>query len=91
MRRAALLLLCSFFVSGASLPLQSADETFVPLFNGKDLSGWVNVNCAPGTFTVKEGIIVSTGIPTGVIRTEKQYENFIIELEWRHMRPAGNA
>ncbi|MFN0056445.1 MAG: DUF1080 domain-containing protein, partial [Planctomycetales bacterium] len=42
-------------------------------------------------FTVKEGIIVSTGIPTGVIRTEKQYENFIIELEWRHMRPAGNA
>jgi hypothetical protein len=66
-------------------------DGFVSLFNGKDLSGWVPVNVAPNTFTVKEGIIVSTGIPTGVMRTERQYENFIIELEWRHMKSRGNA
>src|SRR4029453_10786956 len=53
--------------------------------------GWVNVNCAPRTFTVREQLIVSTGLPTGYMRTEKQYENFVIELEWRHMKPAGNA
>jgi hypothetical protein len=63
----------------------------VPLFNGKDLSGWVPVNVAPKTFTVQDGIIVSTGIPTGIMRTERHYENFIIELEWRHMQPGGNA
>ena len=28
------------------------DDGFQPLFNGKDLSGWANVNCAPDTFTV---------------------------------------
>jgi hypothetical protein len=66
-------------------------EPFVPLFNGKDLSGWVNVNCAPDTFTVRDGIIVSTGKPTGVLRSAKQYENFVVELEWRHMKPEGNA
>jgi hypothetical protein len=66
-------------------------EGFVPLFHGKDLSGWVVVNVAPGTFTVKDSIIVSTGKPTGVIRTERQYENFIIELEWMHLKPGGNA
>jgi hypothetical protein len=77
-------------VSRADEPKPDA-EGFVPLFNGKDLSGWVIVNVAPGTFTVKDGIIVSTGKPTGVIRTEKQYENFIIELEWNHIKPAGNA
>ena len=67
------------------------DEGFVPLFNGRDLSGWVNVNCAPNTFTVRDGMILSTGVPTGVMRTDRQYENFIFELDWRHMRPKGNA
>jgi Domain of Unknown Function (DUF1080) len=66
-------------------------EKFVPLFNGKDLAGWVPVNVAPNTFTVKDGLIVSTGKPTGTLRTEKMYENFILELEWRHMVAGGNA
>ena len=26
---------------------QAPDDGFVPMFNGKDLTGWVNVNCAP--------------------------------------------
>ncbi|MCY2953911.1 MAG: DUF1080 domain-containing protein [Planctomycetota bacterium] len=76
----------------ASASPGSDEETgFIPLFSGKDLAGWVNVNCAPGTFTVRDGIIVSTGIPTGVMRTAKQYENFILEVEWRHMKAGGNA
>src|SRR4029079_15975763 len=56
-----------------------------------DLSGWINVNCAPGTFSVRDEMIVSTGIPTGFMRTDRQYENFVLELEWRHLHPAGNA
>ena len=67
------------------------DAEFTPLFNGKDLDGWVNVNCAPETWAVREGMIFCTGIPTGVLRTEKMYENFILELEWRHMKKGGNA
>ncbi len=64
---------------------------FQPLFNGHDLSGWVNVNCAPETWSVKGGVIACTGVPTGAMRTEKQYENFELELEWRHLKPGGNA
>lgn len=76
----------------ANLALPAAETgSFVPLFNGQDLSGWVNVNCAPGTFTVRDGIIVSTGKPTGVIRTTQHYENFILELEWKHIHEGGNA
>jgi hypothetical protein len=67
------------------------DLSFTPLFNGKDLAGWVPVNVAPDTFTVRDGIIHSTGVPTGIMRTERQYENFVIELEWMHEKPAGNA
>ena len=68
-----------------------AEEGFTPLFNGKDLSGWVNVNCAPETWTVREGMLHCDGVPTGALRTERQYENFILELEWRHLVPKGNA
>ena len=50
---------CAILLMGG---LASGDEEgFVPLFNGRDLSGWVIVNVAPSTFTIKEGIIVSWG------------------------------
>jgi len=71
--------------------LNEENIEFVPLFNGQNLDGWVNVNCAPETWTVRDGIIVCSGIPTGVLRSEKQYENYILELEWRHMKEGGNA
>ena len=81
---AALLLLAP-----GPLCFADADDGFVPLFNGQDLSGWVNVNCAPDTFTVQDGMIVTTGIPTGVLRTDRQYENFILELDWKHIVPGA--
>ena len=67
------------------------DDGFTPMFNGRDLSGWVNVNCAPETWSVHDGMIACTGTPTGALRTEKQYENFIMEVEWRHLKSGGNA
>ena len=64
---------------------------FTPLFNGKDLSGWVNVNTADDTWSVRDGLLVCTGHPIGVMRTEKQYENFLLHIEWRHMEAGGNS
>ncbi len=69
----------------------SQESDFVSLFNGTNLDGWVNVNCAPETWSIKNGMIHCSGVPTGALRTEKQYENFILELEWRHLVPGGNA
>ncbi len=66
---------------------------FVPLFNGKDLTGWVNVNCAHSTFRAEDNEIVTNGRPTGFLRTAKQYENFILEMEWMHVNKTevGNS
>jgi hypothetical protein len=76
----------------ASLPCGHTGEPgWTPLFNGKNLNGWINVNGAPNTYTVRDGMIVTTGVPTGVLRSAKQYENFILELEWMHVKPKGNA
>ncbi len=67
------------------------DDGFVPMFNEKDLSGWVNVNCDKSTFYVKDGEIITTGKPTGYLRTPKQYENFIAEFDWMHIPPKPGA
>lgn len=64
---------------------------FRDLFNGKDLSGWINVNTNPDTWRVRDGLIICSGHPIGVMRTEKEYENFILHVEWMHMEPGGNS
>ncbi|MCC6365964.1 MAG: DUF1080 domain-containing protein [Bryobacterales bacterium] len=64
---------------------------FRDLFNGKDLRGWINVNTNPDTWKVKDGLLVCSGHPIGVMRSEKQYENFILHIEWMHMEPGGNS
>jgi hypothetical protein len=90
------------WLSGLLLPLlvvalaaaaddKKDEEGFVPMFNGRDLSGWVNVDCAPSTFYVKDGEIITTGKPTGYLRTDKQYENFIAEFDWMHVPATPGA
>src|SRR6202165_5304319 len=78
---------------GVAASFQAGEKVdgFVPMFNSQDLTGWVNVNCAPGTFFVKDGMVITTGKPTGYLRTEKQYENFIADFEWMHVPPAPGA
>ena len=76
-------------LSAQAEPTQAA--AFVDLFNGKDLTGWVDVNTSPETWRVEDGLLICTGLPIGVMRSEKQYENFILHVEWRHMEPGGNS
>lgn len=91
MKRLATTFLCAFlFHLGAHAePTQAG--AFVDLFNGKDLSGWIDVNTSPETWRVEDGLLKCTGLPIGVMRSEKQYENFILHVEWRHMEPGGNS
>lgn len=75
----------------AALFAQGLPDGFTPAFNGKDLSGWVPVNVAPETFTTSDNMVVITGVPTGYMRSPKMVENFVLECEWRHMKPGGNS
>ena len=82
----AVVLLCASVCTAADEILQVRN-----LFNGKDLSGWVNVNTAKDTWSVKDGTIICTGQPIGVMRTDRQYENFILQLESKHLTAGGNS
>ncbi|MEO0416234.1 MAG: DUF1080 domain-containing protein, partial [Verrucomicrobiota bacterium] len=80
-----------------TVPIPSFEETrpdpgFVDLFNGKDLSGWIDVNTSPKTWSVNEKKhLVCKGQPIGVMRSDRMYENFILIIEWRHMEAGGNS
>ncbi len=69
---------------------ESAHE-WQSLFNGKNLDGWIDVNTSEDTWYVRDQMIICSGQPIGVMRSAKQYENFIMEVEWRHMEAGGNS
>jgi hypothetical protein len=74
----------------AALP--AAEEGFTPLFNGKSLDGW-EVD-TPGLWSVREGMIVGRhgGLKwNDFLRTRKNYENFILKLEFRLVGGVGNS
>jgi hypothetical protein len=52
---------------------------------------WKNVNTDPDTWHIRNNILVCSGHPIGVMRSEKQYENFILHIEWKHMESGGNS
>src|SRR5487761_296091 len=54
-------------------------------------SDFVNVNCAPDTWSWKDGVIHCTGRPVGVIRSQKPLTNFELVVEWRHLQSGGNS
>ncbi|MEO8128879.1 MAG: DUF1080 domain-containing protein [Bryobacteraceae bacterium] len=64
---------------------------FTDLFNGQDFGGWIRVNTDESTWSVKNGILICSGHPIGVMRTVRQYENFILHVEWKHIEPGGNS
>jgi hypothetical protein len=93
MKRIALTAPLGALLLSAAAGRAAADPVpqFRDLFNGRDLSGWVNVNTADDTWSVRDGVLVCSGRPIGVMRSDKQYENFILHVEWKHIEPGGNS
>ncbi|HWA77567.1 MAG TPA: DUF1080 domain-containing protein [Polyangiaceae bacterium] len=72
----------------------AAEPTFTPLFNGKDLSGWVQV--LDSKWVVENGALVGRQDPAGRregeswLITEKDYGDFILKLKFR-ITQGGNS
>ena len=65
----------------AAIPMRAEDA--IPLFNGKNLDGWVQRG-GKAKYTIEDGVIVGTtvkGGPNTFLCTEKKYGDFILELE----------
>lgn len=79
---------------------EKKDEPIVPksktmLWNGKDFAGWKLFVPDPShdvtkTWSIKDGILRCEGRPAGYMRTEKDYANYLIHVEWRWPGDGGN-
>lgn len=97
MRSLTIALCCCMVLS----PLCQADESAEPrrAFIDGTGPGWqelgeedfVNVNTDDDTWSFKEGTIHCSGTPIGVTRSQKQYKNFELVVQWRHLKSGGNS
>jgi hypothetical protein len=84
-----------FFILGS---LNLANAQSVSLFNGQDLSGWhVDVpemdedSSVESPFLVRNGLLVSMGTPPGHLITDKVYQDYRLEVEYRFAGEPGNC
>jgi len=63
----------------------------VRLFDGTSLDGWVfSSDAVKEAFSVKDGVLATTGRPVGYVRTEKDYTDYVLRVQLRHVQP-GNS
>lgn len=82
-RRMKKLILCALCV--AAIAQVRAQEKWEELFDGKTLTGWTRMG-GKADFRVIDGTIVGTtapDTPNSFLCTEREYGNFILELEFR--------
>ena len=69
---------------------KAADEGYLSLFNGKDLTGWVYGGKPSGKgYQVKEGVLYCTDHDGGNLFTEKEYADFSFRFDFK-MEESGN-
>ncbi len=81
---------------GLFFVLNSCSTKTTQLWNGEDFSGWgfvleddsVDVS---EVWTIQEGVIHCTGIPNGYMRTDLEYSNYILYLDWRWPENESNS
>ncbi|ALL06571.1 hypothetical protein AQ505_14320 [Pedobacter sp. PACM 27299] len=83
MKTKPVLLLAALLWAGSPVGLQAQTQKWQSLFNGKDLQGWKQLN-GQAKYEVVNGEIVGTTVPdqpNSFLTTEKNYGDFILELE----------
>jgi len=66
-------------------------DGWFPLFNGVDLTGWKATGGHPEAFYVKDGVIECDGSGGGWLKTDKQFENFILRIEYKLSKGANSG
>ncbi len=93
MRTLSLVLTLSL-LTGAAVALAADDkappEGYVPLFNGKDLSGWKVLGGKLEAWGAEDGLLFVKGGGGGWLMTEKEYSDFELRLQFKLPR-AGNS
>jgi len=69
----------------------AAEPGFVPIFNGKDLSGWTLHGGSGRGYLVEDGKIVCPADGGGNLFTVKEHANFVLRFEFRLEEASNNG
>ncbi len=96
----ATILVTMIVLASATEMSEKQNQPIVPidkmmLWNGKDLTGWKpftnNANAdVTKTWSVGNGVIRCAGKPAGYMRTDSDYANYLLHVEWRWPEKGGN-
>ncbi len=75
----------------AETPIQAIIDDTQPGWRALTAEDFTKVNSADDTWTWKDDLLICTGTPVSVMRTQKIYRNFEMVVEWCHQKPAGNS
>jgi len=73
----------------AGLSAEEIKEGFIPIFNGKNLDGWVGVAGSTDSYYVEDGVLICKEEGREHIFTEKEYADFVLRLQIK-LAPDGN-
>ena len=85
--RRLLLVICCLAIAAAVAPAALAEP--IPLFNGKDFTGWKRFidprrKADPDQiWKIQDGVIICDGSVNGYLITTKEYGNYVLRLQWR--------
>ncbi|HBE70037.1 MAG TPA: hypothetical protein DDW52_17970, partial [Planctomycetaceae bacterium] len=88
----------AFLPSHGLLAGDSKNEQTISLFNGVNLNGWYadvpqadgNPDVSP-SFVVRDGMLVSMGVPRGHLITKESFEDYRLEVQYRFAGDPGNC
>lgn len=86
--------LTTCLLAALALSAARADDGFTPLFNGRDLSGWIVPEGDNGHWKVVDGVIDYDACSEAPGRdknlwTEKEYKDFTLRVDWRLKQTTG--
>lgn len=87
------LLSCLLLSTLLQAQTNQSKQNWHSLFNGKDLSGWKQLN-GKANYEVQNGEIIGTTVlnePNSFLATEKEYGDFILELEFKLDAPFNSG
>lgn len=91
-RLRSLLLSCLVFPACLTAdPVKPVIDDTQPGWRAMTRLDFTKVNSDADTWTWKDDLIVCSGQPVSVLRTQKIYRNFELVVEWCHQQPAGNS
>lgn len=78
-------------LSASALAAQQAETGFKSLFDGSTLNGWKLIRGRGRGYVVENGVIVCPEDGGGNLFTDREYNDFVLRLDWRLWEGGNNG